>query len=132
MHEAVEVDEELLLEELLELLELLDEELLLLLEELEELDVDPPEPPPPQAARNAAAPPEVSQPSIWRRCRRASMLFRSFCSSGRWRSCSSASELRGSVNWHTVGSLRQRGEPFATVSMLRQVLGRHLPTCVSG
>ena len=83
MHEAVEVDEELLLEELLELLdEELEDELLLLLDELDELEADPPEPPPPQAARKAAALPEASQLSIWRLCRRSSMFFRSFCSSG--------------------------------------------------
>ena len=78
MHEAVEVDEELLEEELLELLdEELEDELLLLLEELDE----PPEPLPPQAARNAAAPPEASHPSICRRCC-SSMFLRSVCNSG--------------------------------------------------
>jgi hypothetical protein len=82
MHEAALLDEL----ELLELEELLDEELLdeELLEELLEEDELPPllPPEPPQAARNAAAPPEASQPSICRRWRICTMRSRSPCKPG--------------------------------------------------
>jgi len=70
MHAVVPLEElldadELLLEELLE--ELDEDELLLLDDELLELPLSSELPP--QAARNAAAPPEASQPNIWRRWR---------------------------------------------------------------
>jgi len=77
----------------LELLELLELELELLELELVELLSSPP---PPQATSVAAAPPEINQPSIWRRslsrCSRCCLTIASrwFCrpwswSLGRWR-----------------------------------------------
>lgn len=73
IHEALE--EEPLVEPLVELDEPEEE----LDDEVLELSSEPP-----QEARKAAAPPEASQVSIWRRCRMRSMLSRSLWSSGLW------------------------------------------------
>jgi hypothetical protein len=81
LDELEELDELLLAEELEELLEeLLEDELLeeLLDEALDPLLLEPS----PQAAMNAAAPPEASQPRIWRRWRIWRILSRSRCSPG--------------------------------------------------
>ena len=52
-----------------------DEPLVVELDEPDELDDEllEPSPEPPHEARNAAAPPEANQVSIWRRCRMRSM-----------------------------------------------------------